>query len=204
MSPAQSDSATSYDYPNPGWVTGVVGFGPAGPGGGFDPVRRVATFTTAPLEQDLEIGGPIKLLLYASSTCSDTDFIIKLSDQFPQSSDDRGKGLNPGCELVTRGWLRASHRSLDPERSTEMEPYHTHAKPEEIVPGQVYRFDISLEPMAYLFRKGHRIRLEIVNGDSPVTEVLWTHYYRLDKIGRDTFHHDAKYPSALILPVTSG
>ena len=111
---------------------------------------------------------------------------------------------NPGGEVVTRGWLRASHRALDPARSTEFEPYHTHAAPEPIVPGEVYRFDISLEPMAFRFRQGHRIRLEIVNGDSPVTEVLWTHYYRPDKISRDTIHHDARHPSALILPVTSG
>jgi predicted acyl esterase len=200
----QGQGSTSYDYPNPGWVAGVVGFGPSGPAGGFDPVRRVLTFTTAPLQQELEICGPIKLVLHASSTCSDTDFIIKLSDQFRQSPEDRAKGLNPASELVTRGWLRASHRALDPEHSSEMEPYHTHAKPEAIVPGEVYRFDISLEPMAYLFRKDHRIRLEIANGDSPATEVLWTHYYRPDKIGRGTVHHDGRYPSALILPVTSG
>ena len=182
----------------------MVGFGPAGPAGGFDPARRVLTFVTAPLEQDLEIAGPIKLVLYASSTCADTDFFVKLTDQFPQSTEDRGKGLNPGGEVATRGWLRASHRALDPARSTEFEPYHAHAAPEPMVPGEVYHFDISLEPMAFLFRQGHRIRLEIVNGDSPVTEVLWTHYYRPDKIGRDTIHHDARHPSALILPVTSG
>jgi len=203
LGPAPGDGAISYDYPNPGWVSGVVGFGPAGPPGGFDPARRVLTFTTAPLEQDLEIAGPIKLVLYASSTRSDTDFFIKLSDQFPQATEDRAKGLNPSMEVVTRGWLRASHRALDPARSTEFEPYHTHTAPQPIVPGQIYRFDISLEPMAFLFRKGHRIRLEIANGDSPVTEVLWTHYYRPDKIGRDTLHHDARHPSALILPVTS-
>src|SRR5712691_9873535 len=61
---------------------------------------------------------------------------------------------NPGGEVVTRGWLRASHRALDPARSTEFEPYHTHAAPEPIVPGEVYRFDISLEPMAFRFRQG--------------------------------------------------
>ena len=204
LSTTQGEGATSYEYPNPGWVTGVVGFGPSGPAGGFDPVRRVLTFTTASLASDLEICGPIKLVLHAASTCKDTDFFIKLTDQFPQSSDDRAKGLNPGGELVTRGWLRASHRALDPARSTEMEPYHTHDAPESLVPGQVYRFDISLEPMAYFFKAGHRIRLEIVNGDSPVTEALWTHYYRPDKIGQDTVYHNAQYPSALTLPVTSG
>ena len=103
LSTTQGEGATSYEYPNPGWVTGVVGFGPSGPAGGFDPVRRVLTFTTASLANDLEICGPIKLVLHAASTCKDTDFFIKLTDQFPQSSDDLAKGLNPGGELVTRG-----------------------------------------------------------------------------------------------------
>jgi len=190
--------STSYAYPNPGWVNGVVGFGPAGP----DPVRRVLTFTSAPLGADLEIAGPIKLELYASSTAPDTDFFVKLSDQVPQAESDRAEGRNPIAETVSRGWLRASHRALDPERSTEMEPYHTHAAPEPLVPGAVYRFDISIEPMAYRFAAGHRIRLEIVNGDSALTEMLWTHYYRPDKIGADTIYHDARNPSVLILPVT--
>ena len=126
--PASGAASTAYKYPNPGWVSGVVGFGPAGPPGGFDPARRVLTFTTAPLESDMEICGPIKLILYASSTARDTDFFIKLTDQFPQSSDDRGKGLNPFAELITRGWLRASHRALDPARSTDMVPYHSHVR----------------------------------------------------------------------------
>lgn len=193
--------STSYTYPNPGWVSGVVGFGPEGPAGGFDPVRRVLTFTSPPLDADVEIAGPIKLELYASSTAADTDFFVKLSDQFPMAEADRAHDRNPRAEVVSRGWLRASHRRLDPERSTEMEPYHTHAAPEPLVPGEIYRFDISIEPMAYRFAAGHRIRLEIVNGDSPVSEMLWTHYYHPDKIGTDTIYHDAAHPSALILPV---
>lgn len=198
-----TSASTSYSYPNPGWVSGVAGFGPGGPASGFDPARRVLTFTSAPLAADLEIAGPIKLELYASSTAIETDFFVKLSDQFPQSGDARGQGLNPTAETVSRGWLRASHRALDREHSTDTEPYHAHGKPEPLVPGEIYRFDISIEPMAYLFAAGHRIRLEIVNGDSPVTELLWTHYYRPDKIGTDTIHHDAAHPSVLILPVTA-
>ena len=82
-----------------------------------------------------------------------------------------------------------------------MEPYFTHAKPEPLKPGEVYRFDISIEPNAIQFKKGNRIRLEIANGDSPITDVLWTHYYQPNKIGQDTIWHSAKYPSALVLPV---
>ncbi len=193
--------STSYQYPNPGWVAGVVGFGPGGPAGGFDPVRRVLTFTSAALDKDMEITGPIKLVLYASSSARDTDFFIKLSDQSPQSPDDRAKGLNPFADLITRGWLRASHRALDPERSTEMVPYHTHGDPQPLNPGDIYKLEISLEPMAYLIKAGHRLRLEIVNGDSPASEQLWGHSYRPDKIGSDTIYHDAAHPSELILPV---
>ncbi len=199
--PAQGPNATGYRYPQPGWVAGVVGFGPTGPAGGFDPVRRVLTFTCVPPDQDLEITGPIKLVLYASSSASDTDFFIKLSDQHPQSPEDRAKDLNPHAELITRGWLRASHRALDPERSSEMVPYHSHSDPRPLTPGEITKFEISLEPMAYLIKAGHRLRLEIVNGDSPVTEQLWGHYYRPSKIGTDTIHHDATHPSELILPV---
>jgi predicted acyl esterase len=200
-SAADASGSTSYSYPNPGWVAGVVGFGPSGPSGGFDPVRRVLTFTGAPLARDLEIGGPVKLTLYLSSSARDTDVFVKLSDQFPQSSEERAKGINPQAELVTRGWLRASHRELDSVHSTEMVPRYTHANPQPLTPGEIYRLEISLEPMAYLFKQGHRIRLEIVNGDSPITEALWPHYYRPDKIGCDTIHHDGAHPSALVLPV---
>lgn len=200
-SPAQGEGETSYDYPDPGWVVGVVGFGPTG---GFDPARRVLTFTSSSLEQDLEISGPIKLVLYASSTRTDTDFFIKLSEQLPQSSEDRAGGVNPASQLVSKGWLRASHRAVDPERSTEYEPYHSHGRPEPIVPGEVYRFDIGIEPMAYRFKRGNRIRLEIVNGDSSVTDMIWTHLYTPNKVGRDTVYHSARHPSALILPLASG
>ncbi len=198
---ASGADTTSYDYPNPGWTMGVVGFGP---NNAPDPARRVLTFTTAPLERDLEIAGPIKLTLYASSTRNDMDFFVKLSEQMPQSAEDRGKTLNPASYWITKGWLRASHRTLDPRKSTEMEPYHTHTDPQPLEPGKIYRFDISIEPMAHRFKAGNRMRLEIVNGDFVVTDVLWTHYYVPSKIGADTIYHSATHPSALILPVMEG
>jgi predicted acyl esterase len=198
---ATGPEKTTYHYPDPGWVSGVVGFGPLGPPGGFDPARRVLTFTTVELQSELEISGPIKLLLYASSTRTDTDFFVKLTDQAPQDPADRHKQLNPRFEVITRGWLRASHRALDPERSSEMVPYHTHQYPQPLNADEIYAFEISLEPMAYRFKIGHRIRLEIVNGDSPASEQLWSHYYRPDKVGADTIYHSAQYPSQIILPV---
>ena len=199
--PPQGASETRYSYPDPGWVSGVVGFGPAGPAGGFDPARRVLTFSSPPLEDELEMIGFPRLVLHASSTAADTDFFVRISEQYPQPAEERAKGLNPPSQLVSMGWLRASHRALDPARSSEAEPFYSHAHPEPLAPGQVYRFDIRIEPQAYRFKRGSRIRLEIVNGDSTVTDILWSHYYAPNKVGTDTLHHSARYPSALVLPV---
>lgn len=195
--PDKSGGSTSYSYPQPSWVLGVVPIGPTGP----DPARGVLTFTTQPLEGDLEIAGNGKLILYAASTRCDTDFIVKISEQFEQSQEERARGVQPRYFIVTKGWLRASHTERDPKRSTEEIPCYTHERVTPLVPGTIYKFEIPLQPIAYLFHKGSRIRVEICNGDSPVTDALFFHFYRPDKIGADTIYHDAEHPSELILPV---
>jgi putative CocE/NonD family hydrolase len=195
--PSAGAGATSYFYPNPKWVLGVACMGPAGP----DPLRAVLTFASAPLAADLEIAGNGKLVVFASSTRNDMDFLIKVSEQFPQAPEERAKGLQPRSVIVTKGWLRASHSERDPARSTELAPYYTHARSEKLAPGKIYRIEIPLEPIAHIFRKGSRIRLDLACGDSPVTDGLFSHLYRPDKIGADTLYHDAAHPSQLILPV---
>lgn len=191
------EASTRYAYPDPKWKLGVVSVGPFGP----DPVARVLTFTSEPLEEDLEIGGPIVLQLYGVSSATDTDFFIKLADQFPQAQQERSDGRQAMAVNVSKGWLRASHREKDEARSTDWRPYYTHINPQPIEPGRVCRYDIEVHPASYLFQKGHRIRLEIVNGDSPVTDAIFAHQYMYYKVGEDTFHHSAAYPSRIILPV---
>ena len=153
------------------------------------------------IEKDLEIAGPIILELQASSTCTDTDFIVKLSDQHPQTREDRGKGLQPASAVVSKGWLRASHREKDEKNSTKTRPFYTHTNPQPIEPGEIYTYELEVMPCAHRFKAGHRIRLEIVNGDSPLTDSLFTHQYLYYKVGTDTFWHNAKHPSRLRLPV---
>jgi hypothetical protein len=194
--PDMSGGSTSYAYPHPSWVLGVVPIGPTGP----DPARGVLTFTTTPLEADLEIAGTGKLILFASSTRNDTDFIVKISEQFEQSPEERARGVQPRYFIATKGWLRASHMERDAHRSTEKIPYYTHERVTPLNPGSIYKFEIPLQPIAYLFRKGNRIRVEVCNGDSPVTDALFFHFYRPDKIGADTIYHDAEHPSELVLP----
>lgn len=197
---AQGDR-TVFDYPHPAWRLGVVG---PGKDGRPDPVRRVLTFTTPPLERDLEIAGPIELVLHAESSRVDTDFYVKLSEQMPQAEADRAADLQPRSRIVTKGWLRASMRAIDRKLSKPHAPHYSFTKPQMLKPGRIYEFTIAVMPTAYRFKQGSRIRLELANGDSNVTEGVFAHPYTPDKVGRDTIHHDKRYPSRLILPVMDG
>jgi uncharacterized protein len=101
---------------------------------------------------------------------------------------------------VTKGWLRASHRALDPERSTSYRPFHPHVDPEPLTPGEIYEFAIEVMPTSRLFEKGHRIRLQIAPADSPLHDVPLNHHFGM-RMGVDTIYHDAEHPSHLLLPV---
>lgn len=196
--PPAGEPATSYTYPDWQWVNGVAIIGPDGK---VDAVRRVLTFTTAPLPADVDVTGPIVLKLFASSTAIDTQFIVKLSDVHPQDEAARGKGEQPAFTPVAKGWLKASHREKDEKRSTPTRPFYTHANPQPIKPGEIYEYDIEVLPVAYVFKQGHRIRLEIANGDHGATDSVFVHPYHPTLMGTDTFHHDASHASCLMLPV---
>jgi predicted acyl esterase len=58
-------------------------------------------------------------------------------------------------------------------------------------------------PTAYRFKKHSRIRIEIANGDSQLTEFVFQHEYTPDKVGRDTIHHNAQHPSHILLPIVT-
>jgi hypothetical protein len=199
--PPANEASTSYTYPDWQWVNGVA---IVGPDGRVDPVRRVLTFASAPLAADLEVTGPIVLKLHASSTAIDTQFIVKLSDQHPQDEPARGKGEQPAFTPVSKGWLKASHREKDLTRSTPQRPFYSHRNPQPLTPGKVYEFDVEVLPISYVFRKGHRIRLELANGDSPATDGVFSHPYHPTQMGTDTIHHDGAHASCILLPVIAG
>ncbi|MGA2217407.1 MAG: CocE/NonD family hydrolase [Terracidiphilus sp.] len=146
----------------------------------------VLVYSTAPLEQDAEVTGPVTLDLFASSTAVDTDFTGKLVDVAPD-----GTAIN-----LTEGILRARYRES------------TKGEPKPITPGQVYEYKIDLWATSNVFLKGHRIRLEVSSSNFP-------RFDRNLNTGKDaatsetmvkgtnTIYHDAEYPSALILPVVA-
>ncbi len=176
------------------------------PGGGFNQVCRpdvfgakdtlplaarhdVCVFQTNPLDEDTLVAGLLEMVLYASSDCIDTDFTAKLVDVYPPNEDyPAGYALN-----IQDGIIRARYRN-------RREP------PEFIEPGKVYEYHIGMFGTANVFKKGHRIRVDISSsnfprfdtnpntGDPLMANGLW-------KVATNSIYHDATRPSHLILPV---
>lgn len=142
----------------------------------------VLTYTTEPFDRDVDVVGPLRLILHASSSARDTDFCARLSDVFP---DGRAIQLQSGT-------LRARYRNLAGE-------------PELLEPGRIYAFEIDMWATANRFRRGHRLRLDISSSDFP-------RFDRNANRGGDpgapvaatqTIHHDPQYPSHLLVPLLS-
>jgi predicted acyl esterase len=172
-------------------------------------------YMTEPLSQDVLVAGPIALYLHAAIDQDDTNWIVILKDVGPDPSVQTAKDGErrvpenlPEREL-TRGWLKASHRALDPKRSRPWKPWHplTRAAAKPVVSGEVEEYAIEILATANLFRRGHRICLDITSLDLPTgvggaTNAEYVPYHICSS--RTTVHHvyhDAKRPSHLLLPI---
>jgi uncharacterized protein len=184
-------------YPQPDW-TGFSGVGTAVMQDGIlHPTKKIMTFTSDPLGEDLEVVGSVVLVVYASSDQKEMEFLMRLWDQLP---DERQvAGMPPSGRLLTRGWLKGTHRAKDEALSKPYRPYYTHKNPEPIEPGKIYRFEIEVWPTSNRFLKGHRIRIDLANGDSAALD-FGGHYYGL-KLGNDIIYHDGEHASHILLPV---
>ena len=195
--PQAEDSSFLFSYPDPDW-TGFSGVGTAIMDRGMlDPCRKIMTFTSDPLPEDLEVVGNIVLVVYMSSDQTEADLFCRLWDQLPDEM--QFPGAPPAGRLLTRGWLKGTHREKDEARSKPDRPYYTHARPQPVEPGKTYRYEVEIWPTSNRFLKGHRIRLEYANGDSNAFD-FGGHYYGL-KVGSDTIFHDKEHPSHLLLSV---
>jgi uncharacterized protein len=189
-------------YPAPGWTTWLV-----------QDQRFVAqrpdvlTWQTDPLKEDVTVTGDIVADLFASTTGSDSDWVVKLIDVYPEdyqkvTDEDAGKGAGPvlnGYELmVAADILRGRYRS-----SLET--------PEPITANQVNEYKIDLHPNDHVFLKGHRIMVQVQSTWFPVYDRNPQKF--VNNIYKAT---DADYvkatqkifrskdsPSSLLLPVAS-
>ncbi len=116
---------------------------------------QVLRFSTAPFEAETEIVGPVRLDLTLSATALDTYVIARLSDIAPDGTRTK----------LSWGWLLASHRTIDQARSNPTEIVHDHSSvaAKQLIPGEPTVLSFSLNPIANLFKAGHRLELEIAS-----------------------------------------
>jgi len=174
-------------------------------------------FMSEPLPHDLLVAGPIVLNLFAAIDQTDTNWIVILKDIGPDVSvrTAREGERNVPDDLpereVTRGWLKASHRALDPKRSKPGRPWHplTREAWQPVEPGRIEEYAIEIMATANLFRRGHRICLDITSLDLPTGVASATNVEYIPNhicSSRTTLHkiyHDTKRPSHLLLPIIS-
>ena len=131
----------------------------------YDPMGEGVTFRTPPLEQEVEITGPVACKLWLSSESVDADVFLVLRVFKPDGSEVLFQGSNDPNTPIGLGWLRASHRQLDEALSTPYRPYHTHAKREPLVPGEVVALDIEIWPTCIVVPKGYTVALSVLGRD---------------------------------------
>ena len=145
--------------------------------------RDVLVYTSDFLPEEVEVTGPVKVVLYASSDAVDTDFVAKLVDVQPD-----GASYN-----MAEGILRARYRD-------------GLATPRLLTPGQTYRMEIDLVGTSVAFRKGHRIRVHVTSSHFPQFDRnpnTGAPFGTSDKVkvAEQTVFHDAERPSHILLPV---
>jgi len=151
--------------------------------------RKLLTYTSAPLEHDMEITGHPVATLFVSSTAADGQFFVYLEEV-----DESGH-----VRYITEGQLRALHRKLSTSRPPykTVVPYRTFlgrdAKP--LVPGQITQLTFDLLPTSYLFRKGRRLRVAIAGADKDHFDPL------AGPPPTVQFYHGGAYRSRIDLPL---
>ena len=156
----------------------------------FEALGEGLTFTTAPFTGRTEITGPAAARLVAASSTTDADLFLTVRVLDPQGRDIRFvSGLDP-AGVVANGWLRASHRALDAERTLPHRPWHPHNALDPLVPGEAVALDIEIWPTSVVVPAGYRLAVTIQGrdfefpGDGP-----WPESYGIQMKGQAIFLH---------------
>lgn len=157
---------------------------------------EILRWDTEPFDEPTEMIGTGAAHIFAEIDQDDTNFILRMWDTAP----------NGKRQLITTGYLKASHRELD-ERTTEGNPYHPHTRTEPVEPGTIEEYVLRLYPFANTFKQGHRLTVELSNAEPLADEhnsLLPPDAFHLP-VGRPVTHkiyRDAKHQSRLVLPFT--
>ncbi len=131
----------------------------------YDSMREFVTFIGPALEEDTEITGPLAARLFVSSETTDADVFVVLRAFSPGGEEVVFQGAIDPHTPLAQGWLRASHRALDPDLTTEYRPYHAHTTLQPLVPGEPVQLDIELWPTSIVLPRGYRIAFTVRGTD---------------------------------------
>ena len=131
----------------------------------FDAMGDGASFVSPPLAEATEITGPLAARLFVSSTTADADLFLILRVFTPDLREVTFMGAIDPHTPIAQGWLRASHRKLDPELTLPYRPYHTHDEKQPLKPGEIVQLDIELWPTSIVVPAGHRLVLTVRGRD---------------------------------------
>jgi len=159
-----------------------------------DEDKKLLTYTSAPLDDDLELTGSPTVTLYTASTHEDGAFYVYLEDVGPEGR----------VSYVTEGMLRAIHRKTADPATAPYIPlgvYHTFKKADAmpLVPGEVAEVSITLFPISTIFKKGHSIRIAIAGHDDALKD-----RYPKEGVPVLTIQRNSIYPSHVELPTMRG
>jgi len=198
--------------------------GPANAAGSitYDGLGDGVTFVSAPLDRETEITGPLAAKLFVSSSTADADLFLVFRVYTPDLKEVVFMGAIDPHTPVAQGWLRASHRKLDPKLSTEYRPYHTHDEKQPLKPGEIVALDIEIWSTSIVVPAGYRLALTVRGKDYEwqkatgarlsnfKNELLgcgpFLHNDPRDRPasvfgGKVTLHLGPQYPSYILLPI---
>ena len=159
----------------------------------YEALGKGLTFSTPPLAHETEITGPVAAKLFVASSTQDADLFLIVRVFDPQDGELTFQGALDPNTPIAQGWLRASHRRLDPARSAPCQPYHPHDRVEPLAPGAVYECDVEILPTCVVVPAGWRVALTVRGKDyeyeGDVGEFGQTFYYATRGTGGMT-HED--------------
>lgn len=157
----------------------------------FIALQENLTLWSEPFECETEITGPVEAIIFASSTTVDMDLFLTLRLFDPDGREVFFVGAVEPNAPVTQGWLRASHRAVDPLLSKPGRPWHTHDRIEPTVPGKVYELAVELWPTSIMIPPHYRLALTIGGGDfDHGLEGPMPHIYGYAQRGSSVYVHD--------------
>jgi predicted acyl esterase len=131
----------------------------------YEALGKGLTFSMAPLEKETEITGPLAAKLFISSSTKDADLFLIVRVFDPSGKELTFMGSTDPNTPIANGWLRVSHRRLDPTRTKPYRPYHPHDRVEPLTPGEVYECDVEILPTCIVLPAGWRVMLTVRGKD---------------------------------------